>query len=292
DSGKSLMEVPLTSADYRRRFQHPYVVIHRADIHHILMAACQKQAGIDLVTHASVVAHEDLGNSVRVQCSDGRHFEGAALIAADGLKSRTREALIQDGDPKPIGYVAHRTIVEMKHVTFDIPHRNDVVLWGGPGYHVVHYPLRGGTLFNIVAVFKDPAPSHGDRYVTHEEDVKHVYENAHPVLKRILSMMNLERRWVIGDRDPVRKWNRGRVTLLGDAAHATLQSYAQGAGMAIEDAGCLARLLDQFDYPEAFEEFSRNRAVRTARIQLGSRLVWEFYHAEGMAREVRNAELA
>lgn len=292
DSGKSLLHVPLTSDEYKQRFEHPYVVIHRADIHHILMAACQRIPGVDLITDASVIKHEDLGDSVRVHCSDGRSFQGTALIAADGLKSRTREALIGDGGPKPIGYVAHRTIVDMKDVPAGIPHVDDVVLWGGPGYHVVHYPLRGGTLFNIVAVFKDPAPSHGDRYVTHAEDVEHVYENAHPVLKQILSMMNLERRWVIGDRDPIRKWSHGRVTLLGDAAHATLQSYAQGAGMAIEDAGCLADLLSQYDCPQAFEEFSKRRVVRTARIQLGSRLVWEFYHAEGIARDVRNAELA
>lgn len=292
DSGKNLLQVPLASDEYNQRFQHPYVVIHRADIHHILMEACLRAPSVELITDASVVAYKDLGDSVQVQCSDGRSFQGAALIAADGLKSRTRAALIGDGDPKSIGYVAHRTIVDMKDVPPGLPHIDEVVLWGGPGYHVVHYPLRDGTLFNIVAVFKDPAPSHGDRYVTHAEDVKHVYENAHPALKQILSMMNLERRWVIGDRDPIRKWNQNRVTLLGDAAHATLQSYAQGAGMAIEDADCLARLLSQYDTPKAFDEFSKCRVIRTARLQLESRLVWEFYHAEGISRDVRNAELS
>jgi len=292
DSGRTLLRVPLDSPEYKKRYGRPYVVLHRADIHNILLDACRRTPGVELTVNACVVGHEDLGDGVRVTCADGRSFEGEALIAADGLRSQARQRLVGDGDPQPIGYVAHRSIVDMDTVPASLPHKGDVVLWAGPGYHVVHYPLRHGTLFNIVAVFKDPAPSHGDEYVTHEQDVAHVYANAHPDLKRVLSMMNLERRWVIADRDPTRRWTQGRVTLLGDAAHPTLQSYAQGAGMAIEDAGCLAELIAAHGCERAFQEYPRRRVVRTARIQLGSRLVWEFYHAEDIAREVRNAELA
>lgn len=290
DSGKMLIDIPVTTPEYKRRFRNPYVVVHRADIHEVLLNACRKAPGVEITVNASVVSHEDLGDHVRVSCADGRVFEGAALIAADGLKSRAREALVND-DLSPIGYVAHRTIVDMSVIPADFPYKKDVVLWGGPGYHVVHYPLRHGTLFNIVAVFKDPAPGHGDQHVTHEEDVQHVYANAHPALKSVLSLMDLERRWVIADRNPVRRWNRGRVVLLGDAAHPVLQSYAQGAGMAIEDAGCIANLLKHHDYEHAFAEFSKRRALRTARMQLEGREVWEFYHAEGIARDVRNASL-
>lgn len=290
DSGKTLVDIPVTTQDYKRRFNHPYVVVHRADIHNILLDACRKAPAVEITVNASVIAHEDLGDHVRVTCSDGRTFEGAALIAADGLKSRARETLVND-DLHPTGYVAHRTIVDMDSISADFPNKKDVVLWGGPGYHVVHYPLRHGTLFNIVAVFKDPAPHHGDQHVTHEEDVRHVYANAHPALKNILSLMNLERRWVIADRKPVRRWNRGRVVLLGDAAHPVLQSYAQGAGMAIEDAGCIANLLMHHDYENAFAEFSKRRAQRTARMQLECREVWKFYHEEGTARDVRNRGL-
>jgi 2-polyprenyl-6-methoxyphenol hydroxylase-like FAD-dependent oxidoreductase len=294
DSGETLLRVPLRSEAYARRFRHPYVVIHRADIHHILLDKCRATPTVELTVNATVTQFEERGDRVRVTCEDGRSFEGAALIGADGLRSRIRGVICKDDAPRPIGYVAHRTVVDMKRVPDELPHKHDVVLWAGPGYHVVHYPLRHGTLFNIVAVFKDPAPNHGEQHVTHEDDVKHVYANAHPVLKKVLGMMNLERRWVIADRDPIRQWSRGRVTLLGDAAHPTLQSYAQGAGMAIEDAGCLARLLAEldYDYQRAFAEYPKRRLVRTARIQLGSRQVWEFYHAEGIARDVRNAELA
>lgn len=294
DSGETLLQISVTSERYRERFKQPYIVIHRADIHNILLEACRRTPGVELTVNATVVDFQDLGSDgVQVNCLDGRSFEGAALIGADGIKSRVRRQLLGEEMLSPNGYVAHRTIIDMKDVPADLPHRNDVVLWAGPGYHVVHYPLRHGTIFNIVAVFKDPAPGQGDQRVTHEEDVKHVYAQAHPALKKLLSMMDLERRWVLADRDPIRQWTHGRVTLLGDAAHPTFQSLAQGAGMAIEDAVCLAELLRSldYDYERAFKEYPKRRLVRSARIQLGSRQLWDFYHAEGIAREVRDDEL-
>src|SRR5207247_2681835 len=99
-----------------------------------------------------VTGFEDFGDRVAVTTADARSFSGAALVGADGLRSFIRSKLIGDGEPQPIGYVAHRTIVPMDDITADV-HRREVVLWGGPGFHIVHYPLRRGTLFNIVAVF-------------------------------------------------------------------------------------------------------------------------------------------
>lgn len=294
ESGETLMLVSVTSDRYRELFKRPYIVIHRADIHNILLDACSRTPGVELTVNAAVVEYQDLGgDGVRVMCSDGRCFEGVALIGADGLRSRVRSQLNGEEPPRPNGYVAHRTIIDIKDVPADLPHQSDVVLWAGPGYHVVHYPLRHATLFNIVAVFKDPAPGHGDQRVTHEEDIKDVYARAYPALKQLISMMDLERRWVLADRDPIRQWTRGRVTLLGDAVHPTFQSLAQGAGMAIEDAACLAELMrsTDYDYERAFKEYPRQRLVRSARVQLSSRKLWEFYHAEGIAREVRDAEL-
>ncbi len=291
ESGQTLSHVPLTTERFHQRFSDPYIVIHRADIHNILLDACRRTPGIELTVNATAVEFHDLGDEgVRVICADGRSFEGAALIGADGLNSKVRNHVAGQTASRSVGYVAHRTIIDMKDVPADLPHQDDVVLWAGPGYHVVHYPLRNRSIFNIVAVFKDPAPGHGDLRVTHEEDVRHVYAQAHPALKKLLSMMNLERRWVLADRDPTRHWARGRVALLGDAVHPTLQSFAQGAGMAIEDAVCLADLLHgmDYDYLRAFNEYPRRRLVRSARVQLGSRELWDFYHAEGIARDVRN----
>ena len=104
----------------------------------------------------------------------------------------------------------------------------------------------------------------------------------------LLSLMDLSRRWVISDRDPIRHW-KGRATLLGDAAHPTLQTLAQGACMAIADAVCLAELMEQAggDFAGAFRRYESARYLRTARVQFESRYHWDnFYHVGGIEREV------
>jgi salicylate hydroxylase len=108
-------------------------------------------------------------------------------------------------------------------------------------------------------------------------------------MKALLSMMDVTRRWVVSDRGPIRHWSRGRVTLLGDAAHPTLQSLAQGACMAIEDAICLAEFVyqDNWDFARAFRRYEAARYLRTARVQFESRYHWDnFYHVAGIEREV------
>ena len=148
--------------------------------------------------------------------------------------------MLDEGEPRMIGYVAHRTIVPMADVQRRRASRRDVVLWSGPGFHIVHYPLRHGTLFNIVAVFRTSTYAERGDIAGYRAELDRTYRDSHPTMKALLAMMDLERRWAISDRDPIRHWSKGRVTLLGDAAHPTLQSLAQGACMAIEDGVCLA----------------------------------------------------
>jgi salicylate hydroxylase len=112
-------------------------------------------------------------------------------------------------------------------------------------------------------------------------------------MRRLWAMMDLSRSgWVSSDRDPIRHWTKGRVTLTGDAAHPTLQTLAQGACMAIEDAVTLAELIDRHagDYTGAFRQYERARYLRTARVQFESRYHWDnFYHVGGLEREVARA---
>src|SRR5262249_29903372 len=112
--------------------------------------------------------------------------------------------------------------------------------------------------------------------------------NAHPTMQALLAMMDLRRRWALGVRDPVRVWHKGRAVLLGDAAHPTLQSLAQGAGMAIEDGLCLAGFIHlcDGDFAQAFQRYERARCLRTARVTLESNYIWGVYHADDIAREV------
>jgi 3-hydroxybenzoate 6-monooxygenase len=290
--GKELIRIP-TGASFNARFKHPYIVVHRIDVHNVLLYACRRHDAIELVPEAMVMGFADRGDSVAVATADGRTFTGAAVIAADGVRSLFRAKLLGDGEPHPVGYAAHRTIVPMAELKADVP-RDCVVLWGGPGFHIVHYPLRHGSLFNVVAVFR--TGTHGEKgdAASHLAELQRSYRDAQPAMRDLLAMMEITRRWQIGYRDPVRHWHRGRVVLIGDAAHAALQSLAQGACMAIEDGFCLAELIHTSagDFAAAFRRFEAARLLRTARVQLESRAMWPFYHAEGIARDVRNATVA
>jgi 3-hydroxybenzoate 6-monooxygenase len=285
-TGKEVTRVP-TGPSFRSRFNYPYIIIHRIDLHQALLDACRRSGGIELVPDAMVTGFEDDGDLVAVTTQDGRKFTGSALIGADGVRSRIRSKLVGDGEPRPVGFVAHRTIVPMAEVTADVQ-RDIVALWGGPGFHIVHYPLRHGTLFNIVAVFRSSTHSEKGDVASYRAELDHTYRSAHPAMKALLAMMDLGRRWAVGDRDPIRHWHRGRMVLLGDAAHPTLQSLAQGACMAIEDGLCLAELIHAAagDFERAFRQFAASRYLRTARVTLESRYLWEVYHAEGIARDV------
>lgn len=277
-----------TGASFQKRFKHPYVVIHRVDLHRILLEACRALGHVELMPHAGVVACNDLGDRVRATMEDNSTVEGAALIAADGLRSTIRAQMRNENEPRMTGYVAHRTIVPMDEVRADVD-REDVVLWSGPGFHIVHYPLRGGTLFNIVAVFRTSTFAEKGDVARYRAELDRTYSNSHPSMKALLRMMDLERRWPISDRDPIRHWSQGRVTMLGDAAHPTLQTLAQGAGMAIEDSVCLADFIDRSggNFENAFRQYESARYLRTARVQFESRYHWDnFLHLDGIEREV------
>ena len=289
--GREIVRIP-TGESFKRRFKRPYVVTHRVDLHGVLLDACRALPNVELMAGCNVTSFEARGGRVVLRTEDDQAIEGAALIGADGLRSTVRQQMLEEGEPRMIGYVAHRTVVPMADVTFDVD-RDNVVLWSGPGFHIVHYPLRNGTLFNIVTVFKtsDDAPP-SDTASPHP-DLNHVYRDSHPTMKALWAMMDLSRRgWVSSDRDPIRHWSKDRVTLLGDAAHPTLQTLAQGACMAIEDAVCLAETIghSEGDFAGAFREYERARYLRTARVQFESRYHWDnFYHVGGLEREVARA---
>jgi salicylate hydroxylase len=284
-NGREVTRIP-TGPSLRARFKHPYIIIHRVDMHDVLLDACRREPAITLVPDAMVTRFDDRDGGVTATTEDGRSFSGRVLVGADGVRSRIRAQLFGDGGPVPNGYSAFRTIVPMGDVTADVQ-RDIVALWGGPGFHIVHYPLRHGTLFNVVAVFQPASAGRGDA-AAYRAEIEQVYRDAHPTLKALLSLFDLSRRQAIADQDPIRHWHRGRVVLLGDAAHPTLQSMAQGACMAIEDGLCLADCMAAADSDPgaAFRRFESARAVRTARLTLESRRMWEVYHAVGIARDV------
>ena len=277
-----------TGAEFRGRFGHPYLVIHRIDLHDILLSACRATPSIELISDARVSEVVESNDGVVALTADGRSVHGSGLVGADGLNSDIRAMLHPEDRPRPSGYVAHRTIVPTEKVPGGI-FRREVILWGGPGFHIVCYPLRQERFYNVVAVFRSATYAERRDHAAYKAELQETYKAAHPIMQTLLGLMDVERRWPISDRDPIRHWGRGRVTLLGDAAHATLQSLAQGAGMAIEDGVCLAETLDEQagDIRTAFRRYEALRRTRTARVQLESRSLWNIYHCDGIEADVR-----
>ena len=286
-TAEKVVSIPL--GGFEQRFGAPYALIHRADLLDSLLKTAEASPLIELRTSTQVTRYEDTGTEVRVETADGDTFSAPALIGADGLWSTIRGQLIGDGPPRVAGHITYRAVLK----TEDVPEhlrRWEMVLWSGPKCHLVHYPLRGGELYNLVAVFhsnryEEGWNSYGDPAELHER-----FRDTCADVKTMLAKIAEWRMWVLCDREPIKMWSKGRVTILGDAAHPTLQYLAQGAGMSLEDSLCLAKCLDEFDSVEAaFHEFPLRRFLRTGRIQLSSRLYGEFYHAEGVRREIRNA---
>lgn len=292
-TGEHLVRVPLKGEAFERRYPAPYIAIHRVDLHEILLKAIRQLPNVDLNQATTVSGYTQTGDAVQVQTEAGGSIEGCALVAADGLRSRLRAQMHPEDASRDTGYVAHRTIVNMREAPASLQRRTGVTMWTGDGFHVIYYPLRERTEMNIVAVFHVPAglePTDNDGYRNYIDEIA---AKAQPEVRDVISVVNLERRWAIADRNPLRRWADGRVTLLGDSAHATLQSLAQGAGMALEDAAELTTLMAKSpDEPaRAFAAFQRQRFVRTARVQLESRALWHTYHCGGADAEVRTQQL-
>ncbi len=292
-TGERLVRVPLKGEAFEARFPAPYICIHRVDLHEILLRAVRAMPEVDLNQATTVTGYSQTARGVQVHTEQGTKIEGSALVAADGLRSRLRAQMHPSDASRDTGYVAHRTIVPMDQAPASLRRRQGVTMWTGDGFHVIYYPLRDHTEMNIVSVFRVPEgmdPTDNSAYRAHIEAIA---APSQAEVRDVISVVNLERRWAIGDRNPLRGWADGRVTLLGDAAHATLQSLAQGAGMALEDAAELCALMDAHDHDpqRAFALFERRRFVRTARVQLESRALWHTYHCGGVEADVRTQQL-
>jgi 2-polyprenyl-6-methoxyphenol hydroxylase-like FAD-dependent oxidoreductase len=287
-SGELIVKSPVGQ---RTRAEHgyPYGVIYRADLHQALLDACRELPSIGLQVKSKLVGFTQSDSGVDVQLADGRHLSGQALIGADGLWSRVREAIVGDGKPRVSGHIAYRAVLPMSQVP-DHLYSPDVTLWGGEKTHLVHYPLRRGELFNLVAVFHSDRYEEGWNTFGDPEELHLRFKDAAPPVLELLARIQTWKMWVLCDREPVANWSSGRATLLGDAAHPMLQYLAQGASMAIEDAVTLGAALKQSsgDVPAAFRAYQQSRYLRTGRVQLTARFYGDIYHASGVMRELRN----
>jgi salicylate hydroxylase len=287
-TGKLITRIPL-GTEFDARFGQPYAVSHRADILATFLAACQGSNLITLETSRRVDRFEQDDKGVTVTLENGERAEGRALIGCDGMWSSIRERIVGDGKPRVSGHIAYRAVLKREEVPDDL-WRPDVVLWAGPRTHFVHYPLRRGELYNLVAVFHSDHYEEGWNAEGSKEVMWQHFKKEVPQVLRMLERIETWRMWVLCDREPIKNWSHGRVTLLGDAAHPMLQYLAQGACMATEDAVVLAEKVKASpdDIPAAFEAYQQERYLRTGRTQVMARIYGEFYHARGVTAELRD----
>jgi 3-hydroxybenzoate 6-monooxygenase len=291
-SGDRITRIPLEDPRFMAKFKQPYAVTHRHDLHSAFINACKSNNLIALETDRTVESFEQDADSVTATLQSGERVQGCALIGCDGMWSKVRDKIVGDGKPLVSGHIAFRAVLKHDEVPTDL-WSPDVVLWAGPRTHLVHYPLRRGEIFNLVAVF------HSKRYVegwNAEADASELwahFNGQRPEVMRMLERIETWRMWVLCDREPVKEWSKGRVTLLGDSAHPMLQYLAQGACMATEDSVCLADKVSESpnDLPAAFRAYAQQRYLRTARVQIMARVYGDFYHARGPAAELRNQML-
>jgi salicylate hydroxylase len=277
----------------RQRYGAPYFMIHRADLHRILVDAVRAAAPDAIRLNCRVTGFDQTASGVTAICEDGARIEGDALIGADGVHSRVRNALFGQMPAQFTGLMIWRGLVPMER----LPQRMQRLVgtnWVGPGGHVVHYPVRGGTLMNVGGVIERDdwrVESWTERGTIDEalndfagwnEDVRHLFRNIETPYK-----------WALLGREPLQCWTVGRVTLLGDAAHPTLPMMAQGANMALEDSVILARCLETYgDVPAALQAYEAARIERTSRlVRAANDNAMRFHNpalgnAEGAARYV------
>jgi salicylate hydroxylase len=277
---------------FHDKYHAPYGVIHRADMLNVILDACKRSNLIKLATSQKAVSIDDTGSGVTVKTDTGAIYTGAALIGCDGLWSTVRETIVGDGKPVVSGHIAYRAVLPTAEwpKEYRLP---KMIVWCGEKTHLVHYPLRRGELFNLVAVF------HSDRYEEgwdtfgDPEELHARFADKCEAVRTLLQKVNSWKMWVLCDRPAIKNWSKGRITLLGDAAHPMLQYLAQGGNTAMEDAVCLANQIEatRGDYEAAFKKYQELRYLRTARVQLMARVFGEIYHASGVNRELRNKVL-
>jgi salicylate hydroxylase len=272
-------------ATSREVYGYPYLTVHRADLHQVLIDAVRQVKADAIRTGVRVDGVERRGSEVIVRSGDEVVAVADVLVGADGVHSQVRQCLIGEDRPVFSGIIAWRGVVEAsrlpKHLLEAYGYN-----WVGPGAHVVHYPMRRGELVNFVgAVEQQGWEVESWSEVGTIEECLADFKGWHDDIQTLIRSLHTPYRWALMVRDTLKQWAYGRVVLLGDACHPTLPFLAQGAVMALEDGLVLARCLEQWkDQPElGLKRFEQARVERTSRIVEG---------AAGNAKRFHNPQLA
>jgi 2-polyprenyl-6-methoxyphenol hydroxylase-like FAD-dependent oxidoreductase len=288
-SGEKVVDIPLDER-FAKRFGNPYAVTHRADIHGALLDGCRASELIELRAGTKVVGFQQENSQVKIKTADNNYISAPALVGADGGRSVIREAVVGDPEPPISGHMCYRAVLKAEEVPKDLRWAA-ATLWAAHNTHIVHYPLRGWRLFNLVATVIGKHSSGGHNEEASPEEVLPLFAHYCEKPTALMRTPKIFKRWMLRYREPVDNWTQGPVTLLGDAAHFMLQYMAQGAAMALEDAICLATCADAADgdFQKAFLDYQKMRLVRASRVQLSASLIGLVFHVpDGIQRLVRN----
>jgi len=278
DTGEKTSRLAMSNTA-EEKYGAPQLTLHRPD----LLKALARHFPLEQVQFNKKVATvkqdtaAQASNQVSLRCEDGSEHRFDALIAADGIHSAVRRALWGDESPRFTGIVAFRAVVPVEKVQH-VPNIQAFTKWWGPVHtsQIVTFPLnRGQDIFIFATIAQESW--HLESWTTHGsvDEFKHLFADFHPEATALLHACDEVLKTALYERDPMTQWGQGNITLLGDACHPMLPFMAQGAGMAIEDAIVLGRVLQGVHTPAqiapALQRYEDSRKPRTARVQLGSR---------------------
>jgi 2-polyprenyl-6-methoxyphenol hydroxylase-like FAD-dependent oxidoreductase len=266
------------------RYGFPYMMFHRGDLHAALLDAIrrEKPEAIHLSRKCMGVTQDDAG--VSIQFEQGESARADLVIGADGVQSRVRLATFGADQPEFTGIVAWRGLIPRENVPAGI--KLDVgTNWVGPGGHVVHYPVRGGSLLNFVGLLeRDDWRVESWTVQGTKDEFANDFKNWNPLIHECIRRVDVPYKWALFARPPMPAWSKGRVTLLGDACHSMLPMLAQGAVMALEDGYVLARSIAMYGVKsEALQHYEAARRERANRAVSGSAENAKRFHNPDMA---------
>ena len=293
-TGAVLQSIPL-GPGYAEKFGAPYYHVHRADLLALLTGAVAEEPAITLHLDSRLVDIEQGDDGITARLADGRGLAADVLIGADGIRSAVRTALLGPDSPHFTGNVAYRATIPVSDLPSGLIEAKGYS-FQGPRHHFVIYLLKGGTLVNCVAVCEqddwriESWTEPGDI-----ADLRREFVGWHETIQSLIDNVEQCWKWALYDRDPLKRWSVGRVSLLGDAAHPMLPFMAQGTCMAVEDGYVLARCLQRGagDAVAALAEYEALRRPRCSEVQLAARARAKVLHmADEKDIAARNAAYA
>lgn len=280
----------------------PYVTVHRADLHRVLLQKLMRSGLAQLHLDSEVEAVQQAADGIQISgaslpASLTEFSQFSAMVGADGLWSATRQFVVPRTTPRVTGLLAYRALLPMQFLPEKL-RLQDVNVWLGPRLHAVLYPVQCGECLNLVVVVQGQPPANLDDWdhAGHKEELDRAMGPIHADLRDMLAAVPAWRLWPLCDRPPLQgphEMAKGRIALLGDAAHPMRPFLAQGAGMAIEDAAALARSWARADLPveDRLQMYAQARWARNAQVQQRSIRNGQIFHLQGPLRWGRNVAM-